>query len=1197
MMRRFPLAQYAQNPRSSRGFALVIVLALLVLILGLVMAYFSRAIFQRQISANSASGVEAELLARMAGAVVLDDFVHEINAGSERDGSTNTVQLNMPLLVNDPGIGANVARSMMPQRVGDQGIASIVKVSREGAKFFTSGPGYATPPDGAAEGAARTSSIGTDEASGNGRRLTKERWKRPRLMTPDEWATFAVPDWIYLTRDGANPTVFSATTLKTAADTTPGNDAHVVGRYAYVVYDEGGLININTVGNALGPAQNARRGRLHQVSLEAGLGGNPISNFSDIVAWRWPVSGADGSTNAGGLFDPQRDFSAVGEGEQTFVTRQDLINYSLRAGSPLPPEALPFLGTFNHSVNAPVFEPDPDRPKATPGPGEPDPDEINASLLRTRFSGTTVLARGTDPDETVPAGTPVMPRRFPLSKIALLSDPAADAQSLLYYFGLRKTANHKWEYVQLVGGRIARPAEVAAAGREPNFFEILQAVIATDSLGKSGGDTALYTDARDSLRNLQVLKIGANIIDQWDGDDIPTTINYPSGNPGVFLDIFGTENLPYINQMGVVPFRPSYDRNRIQLWAVFDVWNPHQNASVAPNGISGFRIRPVGGEQMIGIAFCQEWIDPVRGFDYYRALSLTLEPSGTYRSLPYQRLVDLNLGRDLVFSSTSRYSEPTTIAGTEPMSPTDTPGLLLYDANLSQLPYARENPAVPAKAVRSAALQGTLNTLYDLFVPYSASAPEAGGSPNAQGDRVYPPGTTFSMVESGLNFSTYWLQALSGINVTVSALCAPKADNWIAFSPKSNNRPAFELQAQVDGEWITYQRLEDWARQGNLFLNKREILSPAQIADLAQVPTHHSVPGASLQSEYYRWRVPGITDGDGTVDTLAKLDPRGTRFGMGRVLRDALGQSLRSVDSAWINRDENPTRWVVNRASAPGVLGTGNAFGFEHAVTGHNIIFTLPGGVVTNDPDRLDFERPTRYADRDGVIRPADGYFGARPTIPGRMAERPLILNRPFRSVGELGYVFRDLPWKTMDFSTRYSGDLGLLDVFSLDESTDPKNLVSGKINLNTRRSEVLAALLQGSAAQLADINPGGGVVLNTVAAKRIADQIVKASTAAPFRSRSDLIPRVLHTAGEPDPVQSDKKTEREAAVRALAEMGETRTWNFLIDLVVQTGRFSPAAKSGADFIVQGEKRVWQHVAIDRLTGKVVASQTESIND
>ena len=50
-----------------------------------------------------------------------------------------------------------------------------------------------------------------------------------------------------------------------------------------------------------------------------------------------------------------------------------------------------------------------------------------------------------------------------------------------------------------------------------------------------------------------------------------------------------------------------------------------------------------------------------------------------------------------------------------------------------------------------------------------------------------------------------------------------------------------------------------------------------------------------------------------------------------------------------------------------------------------------------------------------------------------------------------------------------------------------------------------------------------------------------------------------------------------------------------MIDVVAQTGRMTPNAKTLNDFVVEGEKRYWLHVAIDRFTGQVIAQQLEPV--
>src|SRR5207245_5771059 len=75
---------------------------------------------------------------------------------------------------------------------------------------------------------------------------------------------------------------------------------------------------------------------------------------------------------------------------------------------------------------------------------------------------------------------------------------------------------------------------------------------------------------------------------------------------------------------------------------------------------------------------------------------------------------------------------------------------------------------------------------------------------------------------------------------------------------------------------------------------------------------------------------------------------------------------------------------------------------------------------------------------------------------------RPIMLNRPFRNVAELGYAFRDLPWKTLDFFTDKSADAGLLDIFTINDGPQvldgqgnivgmaAPTTVAGTVNLNS---------------------------------------------------------------------------------------------------------------------------------------------------
>ena len=77
------------------------------------------------------------------------------------------------------------------------------------------------------------------------------------------------------------------------------------------------------------------------------------------------------------------------------------------------------------------------------------------------------------------------------------------------------------------------------------------------------------------------------------------------------------------------------------------------------------------------------------------------------------------------------------------------------------------------------------------------------------------------------------------------------------------------------------------------------------------------------------------------------------------------------------------------------------------------------------------------------------------------------------------------------------------------------------------------------------------------------------------------------------------RMTERKRTIaRALAEVGQARTWNLMIDVIAQTGQYAPGTNDLADpskFIVQGEKRYWLHIALDRDDGTVLGTQLEEV--
>src|SRR3954469_8926563 len=88
---------------SNRAAALIIVLAFVVLLTGLSLAYFSRTTTDRQLAHTSFHDTDADLLARSALDIVIGDFKQEIKNGSNLSGNvwipsspTNVVPMYNP---------------------------------------------------------------------------------------------------------------------------------------------------------------------------------------------------------------------------------------------------------------------------------------------------------------------------------------------------------------------------------------------------------------------------------------------------------------------------------------------------------------------------------------------------------------------------------------------------------------------------------------------------------------------------------------------------------------------------------------------------------------------------------------------------------------------------------------------------------------------------------------------------------------------------------------------------------------------------------------------------------------------------------------------------------------------------------------------------------------------------------------------
>jgi hypothetical protein len=266
------------------------------------------------------------------------------------------------------------------------------------------------------------------------------------------------------------------------------------------------------------------------------------------------------------------------------------------------------------------------------------------------------------------------------------------------------------------------------------------------------------------------------------------------------------------------------------------------------------------------------------------------------------------------------------------------------------------------------------------------------------------------------------------------------------------------------------------------------------------------------------------------------------------------------------------------------------------------------------------------YTDADGIVRPADGYAtdgtgtttgdgcdlfqtidisrttGLQQNVLPNTANvrRPVILNRPFRNVGELGYAFRDDPFRTLDFWTPLSADSALMDLFSI---SDEPPIIAGQVDPNNAPVPVLKAIISG-AAQNSDltgttVTDTGMTTVNAADTAAIAQAISNQLATTPLRNRADLgsLGPAIQTYASTGTatLYLKNKADGEAPIRALSSVTNTRTWNLLIDIIAQSGQIPQSGQTLNDFVVEGERRYWLHVAIDRYTGKIVAQQLEPV--
>jgi hypothetical protein len=1226
---------------SQQGAALVIVLCFVVLLTVLIVAFLLQSNISRQIFNARAGQTEVDVLGSSVVQFMKADFRQEIVSGSI-PGATyianNTAGTPVPVYVPANNMNA------VPSRTGfapgatatADPYANIVKISKFGTNFFSGAsftnlttypsPNYASPVSTATPGL-------------NGRYIdsaatgwTTNGWDKPQLIDttayPAALGNAVLPDWDYVTSGGRKVL------------TQP--EADVVGRYAYVVYDEGGLLDINSAGynTALSTADAydvARKGSLGLADITQ-IPGITSTIRDALVSWRNATTSSSSYTTNTTMFTTNTSsflqymvdgnlnsgFLKTYPGDQKFISRQDLLAYQAAGNSGMTAQSLAYLGTFSRALNAPTYTPI-DSPGETFSPvttyaanaenldwsssvaGTYIEPVYNRDVANLRWPADVTITRPKLDDDSGTAsetvtfhkGDPVLQHRFPLSKLQLLTkliaNPTAGgvvaigtkptvgtiAWAVLYYFGLEwdaagdttlgvdnpgSTQPH-WEYVDLrqyesgdgsagaglkymcsIGEVANSTATVESTtsktflNREPNFFELLAAGI-----------------LRGSTSPLNIYDIGASVIDQSTPTDVPTTIAY-----GGRLFV-GRKNLPYFCQFLFWPYRPSTTAttpytgesdtflDNIEAYLLPVVWNPNRNASTPSTTITNLRmyLYDTGGGGIYaylspnvngntvtnGTTTPQHWSDTTPLYQASNVPALLPDP------------VPANLSNYIItFSNSADFAEPTLLSTkyvTSPV-PTDPNFGNAPVGGLSQTPNTRWGFFLGSASVQDATIAtrtGQTPVQAPWYVP----------PPNAILPQYYPAATTMTLTGT----------KSTGSKAVFRLQCKGTDGNWYTYAEMGM------------GVWSPTITATDSAGAKIGFSGSGYNASPS--FSNVNAPINSSIDAydyvAAIAAQNIDPRVSFISNINNVASSSPYVSPAGlyiTSLGGSNPssqppVTPPVGATLRPYPDLQTSHQSQLTSALTGR-TYPDVFGTPLAV----PVTTYAGLFSennVTGSIYTdNASGALVWNGGTAVLTGDGVTRPGDGVNGAYPLAltanGGSVNYRPIILNRPFLSVGELGYTFRAEEWKTLDFSTAVSGDSGLLDLFSINdtENANQQSMISGVVNLNTHNPAVLQSLISGGLINGLDAT-GSGIT------------------------------------------SADAGDRREAVVRALAEPSDTRTWNLLIDLVAQAGRYPPTAISAgttaalSQFDVQGERHYWLHLAIDRYTGKVIDEQLEVVHD
>ncbi|XHR27153.1 MAG: hypothetical protein ACFUZC_14500 [Chthoniobacteraceae bacterium] len=833
-------------------------------------------------------------------------------------------------------------------------------------------------------------------------------------------------------------------------------------------------------------------------------------------------------------------------------------------------------------------------------------------------------------------------------------------------------------------------------GREPDFVELLKASINVGAVGKGANrHDAISTSSwsvsaisgwtnwehsqykNDINTDYAVIQIAANLVDQFDADGYPTTIRFDAGGGVGVKEFYGVENLPYFyrTRVGIIMLRAPApyttgtagyfypqvttgsssdaatdglpvgtkfaltDPGLIATFLEPEVWNPHDANSSAGSPRPG----KSGAAEFRLVADCASGI---------KESSVTADLTGHgggFTSFQYSTAADTSIAFPFNYNPGYIYLTSSNTA----LTFSDNSGALFREPTLlikpacpngSQLAMDSNNGLVQTFSSDSL-LTGYLKT-------------DGGGSPCVTSVQN---GQNYVGIFLGVAPARWVASGSDGLSYVLTADSPAKP----IYQNLADTSGTYRLQYKdSSGNWRTYdQKVTDILGGGNSVHwtsanNIAELVGQTAFAVsidprtprfgmgggwhyVGQFSPYNSYAPASHQSPY------------------EYLDSTGTILASSRLENNAGDGLCLSTTGMYTTHPGTP---VV--AGLPATAGwyPGNWYDTKHTnffrfgLCSQNDPNFSNDGLVNSSLTKKSTLYPASpqyqyYTDPDGVARRAMAGYVSGSSVTGlpmaiatntgvspapaaaQYQSRPIVLNRPFRSVAELGAVFSGTPWKNLDMFAPESGYAPLLDVFCVQDSDNTDGLIAGKVNLNTRQPLVLQSILSGayqdeesylSSPPQTALSELSSAVASSVAAKLIARTSDTATPGkGPLINLSELVGKWVGSVsassggidgsksydGFSSDISSIFSTDalhniarfRESSLRALANAGTARVWNLMVDMVVQTGRYPASVQTKASplsqFSVEGEQRYWVHLAIDRSTGQVIDKQIEVVKE